>query len=60
MPANVGSDGFQQLPADGETCEIEYVERYGPDHKWKVSAEQAGDYRLIIDTDKMTMTVNRK
>ena len=38
----------------------EYVERYGYDHKWKVSAEQAGDYRLIIDTDKMTMTVNRK
>ena len=60
MPANVGSDGLQQLPADGETCEIEYVERYGYDHKWKVSAEQAGDYRLIIDTDKMTMTVNRK
>ncbi len=60
MPVNVGSDGLQQLPADGETCEIEYVERYGYDHKWKVSAEQAGDYRLIIDTDKMTMTVNRK
>ena len=60
MPVNVGSDGLQQLPGDGETCDIEYVERYGSDHKWKVSAEQAGDYRLIIDTDKMTMTVNRK
>ena len=60
MPANVDDNGFCQLPNDGESCAIEFVERYGYDHKWKVSAEQAGDYRLVIDTEKMTMKVIRK
>ena len=60
MPLNVDSDGLQQLPGNGESCEIEYVPRYGYDHKWKVSADQAGEYKLIVDTDKMTMTVMKK
>lgn len=60
MPKNVGENGLASLPGDGETCEIEYVERYGDDHKWVVSADQAGNYLLVVDTDEMNMTVHKK
>ncbi len=58
MPDNVDDDGLADLPAVGESCDIKYVAAPGnPDHKWRVSADRAGDYRLVVDTEEMTMTV---
>ena len=58
MPDEVGDDGLADLPAAGEGCAIKYVAAPGnPDHKWRVNADRAGDYRLVLDTEEMTMTV---
>ncbi len=61
MPKTVNSEGLSPLPEDNGSCEIEYVGRdaVNYDHKWEVSAEQEGNYRLIIDTEEMTMTVQK-
>lgn len=61
MPKNVGADGLAVLPQDGQSCAIKYVAAPGnPDHKWRVSEDRAGDYRLVVDTEEMTMTVYKK
>ena len=61
MPKNVGTDGLADLPQDGQSCAIKYVAAPGtPDHKWRVSEDRAGDYRLVVDTEEMTMTVYKK
>ncbi len=61
MPEDVGDDGLADLPQDGESCAIKYVAAPGnPDHKWRVSEDRAGDYRLVVDTEEMTMTVYEK
>lgn len=58
MPDKVGDDGLADLPAAGESCAMKYVAAPGsPDHKWRVTADRAGDYRLVLDTEEMTMTV---
>ena len=60
MPKNVNDEGLALLPDDGQSCEIKYVERYGPDHKWKVNGDREGDYLLTLNLENMTMTVNKK
>lgn len=57
MPEIVDGNGLATLPGNGESCRIEFVDRGGYDHKWKVTSDRAGSYRLVLDTEEMTMTV---
>ena len=63
VPAEVGGDNLALFPGDGGSSRIKYVENGAEeDKKWVVRDWQnaEGEYRIIVDTQQMKMTVYKQ
>lgn len=53
---------FKPLVADGsiESTDVQVTPGEQPDYKWKITAEQAGLYKITLDTEKMEIKFEKQ